>query len=226
MKKLLIGAVLLCGIAATAADETLPRVYKYWESFHKEDGLPADKVYAIAVDGDRIWAGTENGLALYENGKWTTLSVKDGLAYPAILSIAIDPASEDLWLGTMKGLSHYSGGRFENFTQLNSGLPNDVVFGVAVENQNVWTATTAGTARFRVRDKKWDVYTPANSPQHEPWGYFVTYGDGRVYAALWGGGVSSSTSKPRLGDPGWIRTERWSMTCSATTASFTSLPPA
>ena len=30
---------------------------------------------------------------------------------------------------------------------------------------------------------------PANSPQHEPWGYFVTYGDGRVYAALWGGGV-------------------------------------
>ncbi len=189
MKKLLIGLVLLCGIVATAADDPLPRVYRYWESFHKEDGLPADKVYAIAVDGDRVWAGTENGLALYENGKWSVLSVKDGLAYPAILSIAIDPASGDLWLGTMKGLSHYSGGRFENFTQFNSGLPNDVVFGVAVENQNIWTATTAGTARYRVRDKKWDVYTPANSPQHEPWGYFVTYGDGRVYAALWGGGV-------------------------------------
>ncbi len=189
MKNLLIGVVLFCGIVATAADEPLPRVYKYWESFHKEDGLAADKVYAIAVDGNRIWAGTENGLALYEDGKWSTLGVKDGLAYPAILSIAIDPASGDLWLGTMRGLSHYSGGRFENFTQFNSGLPNDVVFGVAVENQNVWTATTAGTARFRVRDKKWDVYTPANSPQHEPWGYFVTYGDGRVYAALWGGGV-------------------------------------
>jgi ligand-binding sensor domain-containing protein len=189
MKRLLLGLTLLTGLAATAADEPLPRVYKYWESFHREDGLPADKVYSIAVDGDRIWAGTENGLALYESGKWTTLNVKDGLAYPAILSVALDPASGDLWLGTMKGLSHYSGGRFENFTQFNSGLPNDVVFGVAVENQNVWTATTAGTARFRVRDKKWDVYTPANSPQHEPWGYFVTYGDGRVYAALWGGGV-------------------------------------
>jgi len=189
MKRLLFGIILLCGLTAAAADDPLPRVYKYWESFHKEDGLPADKVYAIAVDGDRVWAGTENGLALYENGRWTTLGVKEGLAYPAILSVAVDSAGGDLWLGTMKGLSHYSAGRFENFTQFNSGLPNDVVFGVAVENQNVWTATTAGTARYRVREKKWDVYTPANSPQHEPWGYNVTYGDGRVYAALWGGGV-------------------------------------
>ena len=40
-----------------------------------------------------------------------------------------------------------------------------------------------------MKDNKFDVYTPANSPQHEPWGYFVTYADGKVYAALWGGGV-------------------------------------
>jgi hypothetical protein len=185
-------AALLCvcaRVGSTAGDETMPRVYTQWESFHKEDGLPGDKVFCVAVDGDRIWAGTDNGLGLYEDGKWKSYGVKDGLSYPAVLSLALDPASGDLWAGTMKGLSHYSAGRWEVFTQLNSGLPNDVVFGVAVENQNVWVATTAGTGRFRVRDKKWDVYTPANSPQHEPWGYFVTYADGRVYAALWGGGV-------------------------------------
>jgi ligand-binding sensor domain-containing protein len=89
----------------------------------------------------------------------------------------------------MKGLSHLSNGKFEVFTQFNSGLPNDVVFGVCMENQNVWVATTAGTARFRVAEKVWDVFTPANSPQHEPWGYFVTYNDGKLYAALWGGGI-------------------------------------
>jgi hypothetical protein len=185
-------AALLCvcaRVGSTAGDETMPRVYTQWESFHKEDGLPGDKVFCVAVDGDRIWAGTDNGLGLYEDGKWKSYGVKDGLSYPAVLSLALDPASGDLWAGTMKGLSHYSAGRWEVFTQLNSGLPNDVVFGVAVENQNVWVATTAGTGRFRVHDKKWDVYTPANSPQHEPWGYFVTYADGRVYAALWGGGV-------------------------------------
>ncbi len=172
----------------TSAEE-LPRVYTQWESFHKEEGLPANKVYTIAVDGDRVWAGTEGGLALYENGKWSTFGVEDGLVYPAVLCLAIDPETRDVWAGTMKGLSHYSAGRFENFTQFNSGLPNDVVFGVCVENQNIWVATTSGTARFHAKESKWDVYTPANSPQHEPWGYFVTYGDGKVYAALWGGGV-------------------------------------
>jgi ligand-binding sensor domain-containing protein len=200
------GAILLLALAGTAAgptvpaaDDPLPRVYTNWESFHKSDGLPGDKVFCVVADGDRVWAGTDSGLACYEDRKWTSYGVKDGLSYPAVLGIAIDPASHDLWLATMKGLSRYSGGRFENFTQLNSGLPNDVVFGVAVENQNVWVATTAGTARFRLREKKWDVWTPANSPQHEPWGYFVTYGDGRVYAALWGGGVLEFD----------VKTEQW-----------------
>lgn len=179
---------ILTAAPAPAADPQ-PPIYTHWESFHREDGLPGDKVFCVLVDGDRVWAGTDAGLARYENGKWTSLGVKDGLAYPAVLCLAVDPASGDLWIATMKGLSRYSGGRFENFTQFNSGLPNDVVFGVTVENQNVWVATTAGTARYKQRERKWDVWTPANSPQHEPWGYFVTYADGRVYAALWGGGV-------------------------------------
>ena len=117
--------------------------------------------------------------------QWT----KDGLAHDAVLGIAVDPISRDLWFATMGGLSRYSAGRWTTFTQFNSGLPNDVVFGVTVENQNVWVATTAGTARYRVRDHGWDVYTPANSPQHEPWGYHIDYDDGKVWAALWGGGV-------------------------------------
>jgi hypothetical protein len=58
-----------------------------------------------------------------------------------------------------------------------------------VENQNPWVATTAGTGRYRIREQRWDIYTPANAPQHEPWGYFVDYADGKVWAALWGGGA-------------------------------------
>jgi len=75
------------------------------------------------------------------------------------------------------------------FTQFTSGLPNDVVFGVTVENQNVWVATTTGEGRYRVADDAWEVYTPENSPQHEPWGYFIDYDAGKVFAALWGGGL-------------------------------------
>lgn len=184
-----IVAVLVLICITTAIAEELPRIYTHWESFYKEDGLPSDKMMSVVVDGGRVWVGTDNGLACYEEEKWTTYGVEDGLAYPVVISLAVDPATRDIWAGTMGGLTRISAGRFDTFTQFNSGLPNDVVFGVTVENQNVWVATTSGTARFRVRENAWDVYTPSNSPQHEPWGYFVDYADGKVWAALWGGGV-------------------------------------
>lgn len=170
-------------------EEIRPRVYTHWKSYYKEDGLPSDKVFCVVVDGDRVWLGTDDGLALYRDDRWTTYRQDDGLAHRAVLSIAVDPATRDVWVGTMGGLTRISAGRFRTFTQFNSGLPNDVVFGVTVENQNVWVATTSGEARFRVREKAWDVYTPANSPQHEPWGYAIDYADGKVWAALWGGGA-------------------------------------
>ena len=94
--------------------------------------------------GIAIWAGTDNGLGLYENGKWKTFTTKDGLAHRAVLSLALDKRTGDVWAGTMGGLSRISGGRIDTFTQLNSGLSNDVVYGVSVEGENVWVATAAG----------------------------------------------------------------------------------
>ena len=184
-----LGFLVALVLGTAVADESLPRVYTHWESFHVSDGLPSDKVFCIAVDRDRVWAGTDRGLACYENGKWSGYTTADGMTHNAVLCIAVDAATRDVWAGTMGGLTHISAGRFKKFTQFNSGLPNDVVFGVTVENQNVWVATTSGEGRFRVREKAWDVYTPENCPQHEPWGYSIDYDDGKVWAALWGGGA-------------------------------------
>ena len=41
-----------------------------WENFTATNGLPDNHVFCVLVDGNRIWAGTENGLGLYENGAW------------------------------------------------------------------------------------------------------------------------------------------------------------
>jgi len=185
------GAALLplLSVSAAAASPASPGVIRHWESFHVADGLPSEKIFCVAVDGDRVWAGTDHGLACYENGEWRVYTRADGLSHDAVLSLAVDPATRDLWAGTMGGLTWLSAGRFRTFTQLDSGLPNDVVFGVAVENQNVWTATTVGEGRYRIREDRWDVYTPENSPQHEPWGYGLDYDRGTVWAAIWGGGA-------------------------------------
>ena len=140
----------------------------------------------------RVWVGTDNGLALMEHDRVTRIyTPEDGLAHRAVIALTVDPLSHEVWAGTMGGLTRIAAGRVDTYTQFNSGLANDVVFGVCTENQNVWFATTAGTGRYLVRENSWQVWTPETSPQHEPWGYFVDYapGDSLVYAALWGGGL-------------------------------------
>ena len=92
-----------------------------FENFTTANGLPDNHVYAVLVDGDRIWAGTENGLAVYENRTWKTYTTKDGLAHRAVLSLALDKRTGDVWAGTMGGLSRISAGRIDTYTQLNSG---------------------------------------------------------------------------------------------------------
>jgi hypothetical protein len=96
----------------------------------------------------------------------------------------------DVWLGLFGGgLARFTGGRFDHWHQLNSGLVNDVVYGVAVENDNVWAATTAGASRFNTVTGEWAIFTEKNAPMEEIWNYGVCYNDGRVYLGVWGSGV-------------------------------------
>src|ERR1700756_5800056 len=143
MKLRLWFAALAFGLLASLADAQDMPMFR-WVNFTTADGLPDNHVFCVLVDGDRIWAGTENGLGLYENGQWKTFTTKDGLAHRAVLSLALDKRTGDVWAGTMGGLSRISGGRIDTFTQLNSGLSNDVVYGVSVEGENVWVAQAPG----------------------------------------------------------------------------------
>src|SRR5215467_3398830 len=146
VRSLSFAAALLVSICLSASAQEMPRFR--WENFTTTSGLPNNHVYCVLVDGDRIWAGTDDGLGVLENGKWTIYRPKDGLAHQAVLSLALDKRSGDVWAGTMGGLSRISAGRIDTFTQLNSGLSNDIVYGVGVLGDNVWTATAAGASRL------------------------------------------------------------------------------
>ena len=60
-------ATIAVAVPLFAAPPDMPRFR--WESFTTANGLPDNHVFCVLVDGNRIWAGTENGLAIYENGK-------------------------------------------------------------------------------------------------------------------------------------------------------------
>jgi ligand-binding sensor domain-containing protein len=183
MRKTLILALF----ALAASGQQMPRFR--WENFTTANGLPNNKVFTVAVDGKRVWAGTDDGLALFENGKWKVFRPEDGLAHRAVLYVTVDKRTHELWIATMGGLSRYSAGRFDTFTQLNSGLSNDVVYGVGVEDEEVWTATAAGASRFNTRTGQWTLYNERNTPMYEIWTYAVSPGKEKVYYAVWGGGI-------------------------------------
>ena len=100
--------------AAASPANALPQMPTFhFDNFTTANGLPDNHVFSVLVDGDRVWAGTENGLALYENHAWKTYTTADGLAHRAVLSLALDKRTGDLWAGTMGGLSRVSGGRID-----------------------------------------------------------------------------------------------------------------
>ena len=179
--------MILAAVPALAAPPAMPMYF--WENFTTANGLPDNHVFCVLADGERIWAGTENGLGLYENGKWKVFRAEDGLAHRAVLSLALDKRTGDVWAGTMGGLSRISGGRIDSFTQLNSGLSNDIVYGVAVQDDYVWVASAAGASRYNTRTGQWALFNERNTPMYEIWSYAVSPGTDKVYYAIWGAGL-------------------------------------
>lgn len=164
-------------------------IYGDWQVFTTENGLPSNKINTVKIDNDRILAGTDRGLAVFENNEWTIYTPEDGLAHRNVLSIDVDEATGDVWIGTMNGLNRWSAGVFERFDQFNSGLANNVIYGISVDKRYTWIATTAGANRFDTYTNQWKIFNEETSPMHEPWCYGITSAGNKAYIAAWGGGV-------------------------------------
>ncbi len=193
-------ALLVTASLAFAQDMPMFR----WENFTTANGLPDNHVFCVLVDSNRIWVGTDNGLGLYENSTWKVFrpdpdAKEHSLAHQAVLSLALDKNTGDVWAGTMGGLSRISAGRIDTYTQLNSGLSNDIVYGVGVQGDFLWTATAAGASRLNTHTGQWSLYNATNTPMYEIWTYAVSPAEDKVYYAVWGGGVLEYDQK----------TERW-----------------
>jgi len=185
-------AGVLSGLLAAAEPVKLPYIYTNWKQFTVTDGLPNDHIFAVKADGPRVWIGTEDGLAMLDTrtGKIKSWGEKDGLPWKVITAIDVDKKTGDVWLGLFGGgLARFSGGRFDHWHQLNSGLVNDVVYGVAVQDEFIWAATTAGTSRLNTVTGEWAIFNEKNSPMEEIWNYNVAVGKGKVYLAVWGSGM-------------------------------------
>ena len=185
---LLVTAKVVLAAASLAAQT--PPLYTKWINYTVASGFPEGEVYSVAVAGNRVWAGTSNGLVLIQNGKVERVfTTADGLAGRAVMSVAVDQQTGDVWAATFGGLSRYSAGQFKNYTNLTSGLANDLVYSVAIQGKYVWAATAAGVSRLNTDTGDWTIFNEQNSPFDEPWAYSIALSKDKAYLGLWGGGV-------------------------------------
>jgi ligand-binding sensor domain-containing protein len=194
MRNSLRVCLVLCAglflLAPAGVMAQVPKLYTRWVNYTAANGFPRGEVYSVAVNGNQIWAGTEHGLVLIENGRVEKVfTTANGLAGDAVISVAIDKQTGDVWAATFGGLSRYSAGQFKNYTNLTSGLANDLVYSVAVQGQYVWAATAAGISRLNTETGRWKIFSEQNSPFAEPWGYALAVSPKKIYMGLWGGGV-------------------------------------
>lgn len=178
------------GVDGATGPLPFPLIARF-ENFGEKDGLPSHKVHCVlkASDG-RLWVGTGNGLCVREpDGRFRRFGPESGLSHAVVLSLAEDPRTGDLWIATMQGLCRLSGGKFTVFTQTSSGLPNNVVYAVAVVDGTVWAATPAGAGAYDTKTKGWKIYDQNNADMEEPWCYAIAPGEGVIYLGIWAGGV-------------------------------------
>src|SRR5208283_224696 len=90
---------------ASVTPKDLPFVYTQWKHFTVKEGLPNDHVFAVKVDGPRVWIGTEDGLAQLDKrtGAIRSWREKDGLPWRVITAIDVDKKTGDVWLGLFGG---------------------------------------------------------------------------------------------------------------------------
>jgi len=166
-----------------------PFVYHTWQRFSTRDGLPHDGIRAIRILADKVWVGTDGGLALYEDGDWKNWTSRDGLPWGVISAIDIDSRSGNVWLGTWGGgIIRFTGGRFDQFTQFNSGLSGNLVFALVVEGDRVWVATNGGISSFDTLRDTWELYAARRADVRETavTTLSVSAAGDYLYAAGWG----------------------------------------
>ena len=118
-------------------------------------GLASNSILSLAAAGDQVLIGTSGaGLSVYHipSATWTTYTTVNtpGLASNTIRDIVVQDAY--WWLATPAGLTRSSplgGDPWDTFTSTNSGLSDDNVATLALDDQGrLWIGACGGVDRF------------------------------------------------------------------------------
>lgn len=122
-------------------------------------GIGGDEVHSIVVrkgsggEPESVWFGTAGGgVSRFEQGRWTTYRVEDGLPSNEVRGLAIDRYNR-VWAATSRGVAYFDGTRWVVYDTLDT---LSIAFGPScpncpIDDDHVWTGTaTAGLTHSRI----------------------------------------------------------------------------
>lgn len=117
-------------------------------------GLPNNDVCSILKDKEnRLWVGTNNGLAMFTGKTTKIFKKKDGLAHNSCWALVQDKIGQ-IWIGTFGGgLSLFNNGKFHNFTTKN-GLPSNKIRRLFLKGDDLYIGTANGFSKIDIKNYK------------------------------------------------------------------------
>lgn len=149
---------------------------KNWTTW---DGLPSDRVLAVAAEKDRVLVGTAEGMALIENGQVSKIW-DEGLSDLYVQSVGM--FRNDYLAGTYRGLDRVQGSTLKNL------LPKWSIFSILVEEDGVMWIGYEGITRWSVLEEHSTQEWPGNV-------YAIELSSTRLYLATQNKGVVSVTQE-------------------------------
>jgi ligand-binding sensor domain-containing protein/signal transduction histidine kinase len=155
------------------------------------------QIFALFEDrGGQLWAGTGNGLAVWNGQAWKLSTTGDGLPENIIRAIAQDPAG-NYWIGTENhGLSSLQNGRFASLPAAENGPPGNDISALLVDRAGTLWVGTAGHGLACLKNGRWTHFSTDNGLAGNSISYLIEDEAGN----LWIGSNAGLMRIPQAGD--------------------------
>lgn len=112
--------------------------------------IPSNNIHYILQDKRGIvWIGTSQGLAKYENERFFTFGVKEGLCNSYVGNITEDD-NGNIWFSTDRCIGFFDGSQIKTFDR-SDGLGSNTCYFIMCDNNNqIWVGTNTGLDRLQL----------------------------------------------------------------------------
>lgn len=155
-----------------------------------EDGLPHPNVWTVAAcpaDPDRVWLGTDEGLALCDGGMVRPVTLPRPLYSRAVRALHTDRLGR-LWIGTGDSVECLAGDQLVTHRWRAEAAANKVRVMVSDQKGNVWVGRESGLMLWS--DDQWHQFGQEQGLPHSDVRVLHEDHDGWLWAGTFGGGLA------------------------------------